>query len=353
MRYLDSRPQLTLSRRITGEIRLSLRHRRSTSPTSQADTDGYAANIRMQQLGARHGRALVCSVVTQDSLVPDLRGASVVRMKRRRNHIGNKSRRNIREFTTAIDCLYGRSSLFLTGTLPGSTDEAITTFARLSSEIQTRVTQYIRDHAPHSKYVFVWELQKRGALHCHIAVGVFNKRTKREIKRTFHRYWCRLLKRLSFREGVDLFGRREGGSWASQPRMVRAIAQDVRQSVARYLAKYLSKGGDSNTDLTGLAPSRWYSASLSLKQEVIRRTRKLLIRGLTNEQYEYARESIPSFLLRRCHRMWCHSPPENYGLSLVVAYRGNEDNPMDWHWLMRAMPFLIPNFYQQTKVCLR
>jgi len=154
-----------------------------------------------------------------------------------------EAKRLIREYSSAIERAYGRERcIFLTGTLPGSSIEAMTELAKCQKTIQRRLRQWLQDVAACSvAAVIVWEYQKRGALHLHILVGHQDGSVVRKIRRGFKRYWVRLLQRLSAASGVDLFGKSDGSSHRMTPHVVRAWAQPVRKSVSAYLAKYLSK----------------------------------------------------------------------------------------------------------------
>ena len=85
--------------------------------------------------------------------------------------------------------------LFLTGTLPGSTPEAFETMARYSGFLVHSLKAWLNDRIPHKLDFYVWEHQKRGALHLHYGIYCPDKAIGESYIASFPGYWCRLLKR--------------------------------------------------------------------------------------------------------------------------------------------------------------
>ena len=156
-----------------------------------------------------------------------------------------KMKHNIRQLASAFDKEYEPNEmLFLTFTLPASTLEAYETLSAYSSCVTDLFNKYIHRNF-HLKYhrLSVWELQKRGALHLHIIVGSHDPEGMEKVKQGFKRQAMRILDNISEKSKVDMWERAAGGSWRDDKQKLQADAQYVKKSVARYLAKYLSKGG--------------------------------------------------------------------------------------------------------------
>lgn len=204
--------------------------------------------------------------------------------------MSSRARSRVRDAICALERRYGTSAMMLTGTLPGGSERAVQAFRSLAGKVMERVGQWLRDTAPNAPYVFVWELQARGALHCHIAVASFNKKQLRALKRRWKRYWCRMLDSLSDVSGIDLYERTNGSTWAGNNAVVRAWAQHVRKSIARYLSKYLSKGGNSLGQLwtpyrlADFAPARWFSVARRCEQLIAQYSHGWHTGILTGEQ---------------------------------------------------------------------
>jgi hypothetical protein len=168
----------------------------------------------------------------------------------------------------------------VTLTIPGSTKEALATVAEHSPEMLDAFFQRVRWHfRQHSKKTFieeityagVWELQKRGALHVHVAIGLNDAEMFEQLLKHHRRWWCQILETYTNKTGVDLFARADGGTWRSRWRKVQTDCQKIRKSCKRYMSKYISKGVTAGEKLEGSAPRRWWFMSKNLKQEVLAR----------------------------------------------------------------------------------
>lgn len=156
--------------------------------------------------------------------------------------------------------------LFLTGTLPGSTDSAMSEFTRLAPYVVKIVQTYLPRScgcsASELKYLWVWELQKRGALHMHVIVECRDRATAEELHDGWEGIWVSALRAADAKAGVDIFERWYGGSWSEDESQWQIKAEFVKKSVARYLAKYESKGSDGDSKYF---PPRWYGISTALR----------------------------------------------------------------------------------------
>ena len=162
-----------------------------------------------------------------------------------RREFTKKMKNNIRQLASAFDKEYEpRQMLFCTATLPGSTLKAYETLSAYSSYFVNRITQPLRRYGCSSPaYLAVWELQKRGALHLHIIVGSKDEEGLEKYRQKFKPLCASIFDDISEKSGVDMWERATGGSWKDDKQKLQADAQYVKKSVARYLAKYLSKGG--------------------------------------------------------------------------------------------------------------
>ena len=208
-------------------------------------------------------------------------------------NFGKNAKNSIRWGAAAIEKQFGTNRcVFLTGTLPGSTVEAMFIFAAYSSWFVDRLNKWLLKNYPingKSYRVSAWELQERGALHLHALVAAPDGMSDDLIK-AFQVYWIKLLEYLSDCTGVDLFARGVGGSWRGQYEVVKKIKGKrkpmkdimcygavVLKTVAGYLSKYLSKGtGDFRfCKSPEYYPARWWSASRAVKDLVAEQTIKI------------------------------------------------------------------------------
>ena len=156
--------------------------------------------------------------------------------------------------------------LFLTGTLPGSTQDSFRAIAEWSAYIVHRLKSWIGTYAPQKYDFYCWEYQRRGALHLHYCVWMPNDSARSMVLDKFREWWIQILHRVGESCNTDMFRKNSGKTWLSDLSKVRAVAEICRKSPARYLAKYLSK---SAAPLRGPArafsPSRWWGTSRPLK----------------------------------------------------------------------------------------
>jgi hypothetical protein len=217
--------------------------------------------------------------------------------------------------------------VFLTGTLPASTSEAFQTIAAYSGFLIHGLKAWVNKYLKGKMDFYVWEHQKRGALHIHYAVYCPDSATAAKLKERFPTQWVNLLRRVSLESGVDMFDTGRGFSWTPEYAATLQYAQTVIKDVSRYLAKYVSKSAGRSSDEEGqpfYAPSQWYGISRPLLA---------LLRQLTREEIFYfdrRREAEVAFSdisarLENVSDVWHTYLCRYSGLPTVVAYSSHYD----------------------------
>jgi hypothetical protein len=233
-----------------------------------------------------------------------------------KSNFSKYARRKILHAGAVLDSDYQPSDcLFLTLTLPGSTPEALTAIAAWSGYLIHRLKAWVNKFLPGREEIWVWERQKRGALHLHWSFVCLSKEVEERIRRGLKGEWIRLLESVSDRSGVDLF--RKSQEYTHRGKGVAVVqVERVRKSVAGYLAKYLSKEsfrasgfGDGGSIL--VAPSRWYGISKALHKKISERTREIRISYLNRREWLESYEDFLSLLSRIAS--WCHSDRYKFG----------------------------------------
>lgn len=202
-------------------------------------------------------------------VIPSQPSQAAPRKERKRHPLRNKARHKILHLGGLFSHENKRRQLFLTGTLPGSSDASLEAFTSLAPYVGKLVQTYLPRSLGLSgkqlRYLWVWELQKRGALHIHLAIECPDVASAKLLKRLWSEIWCSVLSASALKAGCDLFERRYGGSWADRPDVWKSEAEFVKKGISRYIAKYQSKGsvGDSR-----YFPPRWYGASTGLRAEL-------------------------------------------------------------------------------------
>lgn len=204
------------------------------------------------------------------------------------------AKQKILEAGAVVDKHVGKHGSYeLTLTIPGSGAVVYDQVARWSGYIVNRMLQVIRrlDKKGYPiHWFFVWEHQKRGALHMHWCIAIKDEPMLTDyVCRLLKDKWFQLLQELSDKTGVDLF-RRKGftGSWKDNPEVWQSSISPVRKSVAAYFSKYMSKnletsaynkarkaardkrrkGNDCSAEdsrILSLCPSRYWGCSQSVR----------------------------------------------------------------------------------------
>lgn len=208
----------------------------------------------------------------------------------RATKFGVNGRRTISRCAGAIERegIKNEELVFLTGTIPGSTEEAFDAVARYSSWAVKAVKTWLSDLGVKSNYsMYVWEFQKRGALHLHYCVHVPDPLVRSKVLKGWKDRWMGCIDYISKRAGVDCWRRGKGFTWATNKQVIQADAQVVRKSVGSYLSKYLSKFQGrirrrKRSSSPWLCPVRWWGCSRPLLA---------LMRSLS---FEFERLSIPN-----------------------------------------------------------
>lgn len=155
----------------------------------------------------------------------------------------NASGQKLRECGAAID--HHQSDLSkihcATLTLPCGTHESFDCISRFSGWIINRLFQPIRDkYGSECLWFFVWEYQKRGAPHLHIAVSHDRDGEAKRIGDKLICDWIKILHQLSDLSGVCLFTSHKGDR-CTLPKFYQNDNQAMRKGLGRYFSKYAGK----------------------------------------------------------------------------------------------------------------
>ena len=209
------------------------------------------------------------------------------------------ARDSVSEACCVLDRLYNRDDLrFITLTLPGSRFECLDLLSRYSGFLINRLRQVLRRSGIPHHDVFVWELQKRGALHIHWVIGASDSRFKflspvEVLATRLKDKWFDLLLEIGDKENIDMFARKGfGGSHKDNPTAWQWKIEKIRKSVQQYLSKYTSKGFNQNSGQTKsyskiqarFSPSRWWGQSQNLLKEVRKYRTELKFETLSTEE---------------------------------------------------------------------
>jgi hypothetical protein len=204
---------------------------------------------------------------------------------------GNAARRTLSRAAGVFerDNIPRGECLFLTGTIPGSSMDSFDAVAHWSSWIVQQIKIWINNQGVIGNYsMYVWEFQKRGALHIHYFVHVPDELARQKIMWKWAIKWAALITEVGKKFGCDTWEKRDGSSWSEFPGIIQAPAQFVKKSVGAYLSKYLSKNAPSphqrndGNDMF-LGPVRWWGVSRPLLKRLNELTETFEVEGLTED----------------------------------------------------------------------
>lgn len=222
----------------------------------------------------------------------------------RRTVFGNNARRTLLRAGGALEREgYPKErTLFLTGTLPGSTESAMVALQNFSSyAVDLLKSKLSKLGCSHALSMYCWELQQRGALHIHYCLVVGSEELAERVIAEWKKMWTQVIDAIGRKAGIDMWERIEGGTWANQKEILRADAQRVEKSVGSYLSKYLSK--DANPRFLKAfgscmfrGPVRWWGVSRPLLALIARHSRRLEVDAISVYKIRHIREEIRSLL---------------------------------------------------------
>lgn len=258
----------------------------------------------------------------------------------RQSAFSNYARQQILRCGGALEHLYQpEQCLFLTMTLPGSTEAAKLAIAEWSAYLVDTFKSWLSKRVQSRHEMYVWEWQRRGALHLHYVIGCPDKAVGEEIRQSLRGQWIRLLDNVCEKSGVDVYAKNAGFSHKHNKGVVRVDAQWCEKSVAAYLSKYVSKESRKNRNRVNKKyyPSRWYGCSrplLKLKQNL---TKTVVTHNMRAREWHQSHEEILSVL--QSTSLYCYNYRHNVGLGKsIVAYVENTVKDSIWTQIMMTIP---------------
>lgn len=215
------------------------------------------------------------------------------------------------------------NSVVVTLTLPGSTKSAYATLAAWSGYAFDRLARWLRKASTRIRWFYVWELQRRGALHLHILIAAQSSITALYVGSKIRTAWFNVLNDISLKSGVDMFCHARGDRCT-----VKSLWQNDISSVTKNIAAYFSKYASKNTESAkkgfgGKAvvhpyyPSRWWGCQRLLRAEIEQERFVIRIEGVEEDEVTKA-----LILIDR----WCEQnrPVKRYSYDFELGYVCNE-----------------------------
>lgn len=158
----------------------------------------------------------------------------------------SRQAKRLRDRVAGIEAWYGKENCrFFTGTLPSVDPKAFRALAEWSSWLVDRMGKWIKAQLGlDSARCFVWEYQKRGALHLHAIIGAATIPQQFAKKLKFQ--WINCLLLIGQKTGADMFRGKRGQNFLKFQHKIRARTEKLKKSAVAYLSKYLSKSSHSS-----------------------------------------------------------------------------------------------------------
>jgi len=215
-----------------------------------------------------------------------------------------QSGQKLRECGSAMDIVCDRNTKFcheVTLTLPANTNEAFTALAAYSGYAMNRLLQPIRrDYGSDCLWFYVFEYQKRGAVHIHIALYHPDECEGLYIAAKMIEQWHKVLIDIGQKADTDMFlsKRRDRST-------VRANhqhhTQPITKAVGSYFSKYAGKEESKQLWYCQKYPiSRFWGSSKQIKQIIKENSFEYKIDYFSNEKcQENMMEHITKNLLEQ------------------------------------------------------
>ena len=190
-------------------------------------------------------------------------------------------KRQILRSGSCFDTSERTERLLLTGTLPGSSYKAFKALAEFSTYATKTLTNWLTRRSPGCAWQYVWEYQKRGALHLHL-VCELPVETAVYIRAHFKDEWNRILRAICRQSKVDLFAKTS--SYSHSEEKTQADVTLCEREPSRYICKYIAKSNTHAKAFGRFPPKTWYQVSRSLLKRLQNRTETYEIEGLNYSQ---------------------------------------------------------------------
>lgn len=229
------------------------------------------------------------------------------------------ARHRLLEAGAVIDQEFGLNCYEVSLTLPGSLDAAFKVVAAYSGWLCDRLLREVRRNPETQHWFYVWEFQKRGALHMHFAIAGSNLSEVKKVAQKLEYMWFELLLELEEKTGVELFRKNRRATWRNRPEKWQSHVAPITKSCAAYFSKYASKCSNPGKQRNSpyYYPARWWGSSRAIKQGI----------NLRRHRYEFEGSNADMGKIFSYLRSWLDDPSKiksySYNFDLGKSKLGN------------------------------
>jgi hypothetical protein len=260
----------------------------------------------------------------------------------------NYSGQKLRECGAAIDHTQPDLNKIycVTLTLPANHEQAFHALSDYSAYCINRLFQPLRRaYGSALLWFFVWEYQKRGALHLHIAVSHDTEGAAREASTMLITQWQKILEDISRLSGVCMFSAKSKDRCTIKANW-QQDAQPMKKGLGRYFSKYAGKQESKQAWYCKKYPvSRFWGCCYALK--AIIKSMGLTLK--VNFENEELADKYASELLEKVLSLSKISYLEQYNFQVNI---GTKDNPYVVADGERTILYVFPDMLMALKDCL-
>lgn len=177
-------------------------------------------------------------------------------------------RNQVVDGSAVLEKARGGKNYFFTLTIPGRGDDVNRVSSAASGYMVNRLNRWLKASLFQGRFLYVWEVQKRGTAHLHYLVQVRRGIQRNRFIRALRREWRGILADVSKSSGTNLFLEPGGKDWSGDARFPVIDVRSVTSSLAKYLGKYCSKSKSKAGASSGWHPGRWGALSYRLQREL-------------------------------------------------------------------------------------
>ena len=248
-----------------------------------------------------------------------LREDDDVSIRRRNKGLSGYARHTILEAGAVTERWSGlpERSALVTLTIPGNIKSEYLRFGQFTGGIVNRLLQVLRRRYKDVLWFYVWERQKRDALHLHLALTSYQDGRAMQAGGDLVAAWERILEDCSAKYGIDVTSSESCESCVPKY-LWRNRTEVVRKSLAAYLSKYISKGKQTPSETSvseGFCPpKRWWGMSRQLTRMV--KKDRLSVRVAVTE------DEAQRCYLDMCKTIKAHEPDITYEREFEIDKEG-------------------------------
>jgi hypothetical protein len=243
-----------------------------------------------------------------------------------RTQFSRSSALSVQNAACILEQNYMGIAMFCTLTVPTALHMQLQVLSAASGEICKRLTKFILERAVGEAYVYVWEVQKRGAPHVHCILKLPHSRYVQQFYYELRHQWRCILLDVLYATSIDVFAVSDTVTWRYHDNVPVVNFQPVKTSVSRYLAKYMSKMVTKNNAEGAWYPGRWKSVSYELQRKVRQETLTFVCHTRDTSAVEVIESELATQLGATDTKFWRSPACEQFGIVKFSSFCARDES---------------------------